>query len=245
MAGSTLISEIEFTRDHTSFWRTISPLSEDFVRQINITVLDRYQTPLSESDFSARRALINEVGFEIFARARTNNRDPDVIISNELDEIMLQTSDYISRLRAAAPYFEQKMSFDEIEETKTIARRLLQFFQDFKDVIIRPVFTGCGRLDKCYGDVLADNILYEVKAGIRPFRSIDLRQLVLYLTLNFVSKQYKIENLALYNPRQGLYFSASINDFSVHFSGLSTEELCHKVSYELTSIDTNRFAVLS
>ena len=242
MAGATLISEIEFIRDHTSFWRTISPLSEDFVRQINISVLNRHQAPLSNSLSGSRRALINEVGFEVFSRCLTENKTIDVIISNELGDISTQVSTYIAGLRITAPHFEEEMFDNETEEVKKIAKRLLDFFQVFEDVIIRPKFSGCGKLNECYGDILADNTLYEVKAGIRPFRSIDLRQLVLYLTLNSISKQYDIQNLALYNPRQGFHFRASHNDFSTHFSGLSTEELCHKISYELTFFDINRFA---
>lgn len=108
-------------------------------------------------------------------------------------------------------------------------------------MVIKPKFSGLGKLNTCEGDVFADGTLYEVKAGGRPFRSLDLRQLILYLTLNRFSGQYDIQNLGLYNPRQGFHFLIPHNEFSMHFSGLSSEELCHRVSYELTIADLDRF----
>jgi len=241
MAGALMISEIEFTRDYTSFWRTLSPLSEDLVRQVNIHVLNRYESALESIAASSRRALINEVAFEIFSQSKTSNIDPAVIISNQIDTISKKISSYIAGLRSGAPHFNKEMSAAEINEAQSIAERLLHFFSSFKKVIIRPKFSGCGRLNSCQGDVLADNTLYEIKAGGRRFKSVDLRQLVLYLALNHQSKQYTIQNLGLYNPREGFLFTLPHEEFSLQFSGLSTEELCHRIAYELSVVDFGRF----
>lgn len=233
-----MISEIEFTRDYTSFWRTISPLSEDFVRRINVHALARYETELNSSVFSSRRALINEVGFEIFFRCKEKNLSVNEIIRYELGDISHQVSCHIALLRNGAPKFIEEMEATEVDEANEIAKRLLCFFEKFCNVVVRPKFIGCGRIGSCQGDVLADNTLYEIKSGNRSFKSADLRQLVLYLTLNHISKQYDIQNLGLYNPRKGFHFALPHQDFSIHFSGLSTEELCHRISYELTSVNS-------
>ncbi|MGB4057256.1 MAG: hypothetical protein WBK77_04150 [Alphaproteobacteria bacterium] len=236
-----MISEIAFIRDHTSFWRTISPLSEDFVRHINVQVLDRHETELISKIGTSRRAIINEVGFELFCRCRKTDSTLDDLVSGEIEDIASKASAYISHLRTKAPNFWSNLNGDEIEESKEIGRRLLNFFKRFKTVVVKPEFTGCGQLDACFGDVIADDILYEIKSGGRPFRSIDLRQLVLYSTLGRLSKIYEIKSLGLYNPRRGFHFMTSQNEFSVQFSGLSAEELCHRVQYELTSCDLMRF----
>lgn len=239
-----MISELEFTRDYTSFWRTISPLSEDFVRKINFFVLDRYETELDSNTSPQRRAFINEVGFEIFFQCRMKNLKLEIVIEEELDAILKKISAYIARQRNGAPFYTWEMDAIEVDEAREIAERLLYFFRDFKNVTIRPRFSGCGKLSSCQGDVVADNILYEVKSGGGEFRfkSIDLRQLVLYLTLNQYSKQYNISRLGLYNPRKGFHFVATHQEFSLHFSGLSTEELCHRIYYELTAADSNQFS---
>lgn len=236
-----MISEIKFIRDYTSFWRTISPLSEDFVRQINLSVLNRYESELHSISITSRIALINEVGFEIFSRCREKNLQPNMIPLNEVLEIAAKVSFYISQLRNGAPLFKEKMAIEEINEAQELASRLLKFFQKFEKIMIKPRFLGCGRLDSCQGDIIADNILYEIKSGNRPFKSVDLRQLLLYLSLNHYSKQYEIQRLGLYNPRKGFHFEMPHEEFSIHFSGLSTEELCHRVCYELTTVDLGRF----
>jgi len=48
------------------------------------------------------------------------------------------------------------------------------------------------------------------KAGDRNFKISDLRQLITYLSLNFNSKQFQINNIALVNPRTGLKYEATI-----------------------------------
>jgi hypothetical protein len=91
--------------------------------------------------------------------------------------------------------------------------------------------------------VLAGGILYEVKSGGRRFRSLDLRQLALYLALNHFSNQYTIHRVGLYNPREGFDFDIGHREFALHFSGLSTEELCHRIGYELAADELYRVGV--
>lgn len=236
-----MISELSFIRDYTSFWRTISPLSEDFTRKINIIVLDKIHAEMDDNNLKSKSGLINEIGFEIFARSISTHLPPDEIISKELDEITVKISSFIFNLRSKAPLYSRNLETTELEESREIAIRLLNFFQNFQNIIVRPYFQGCGRLGACQGDVIADNSLYEIKSGNRKFKSVDLRQLVLYLSLNHYSKQYDIQNLGLYNPRKGYHYSESHEKFSQQFCGLTTEELCHRIGYELTSVDMGRF----
>ncbi|MCW8399820.1 hypothetical protein OQJ26_13585 [Legionella sp. PATHC038] len=237
-----MILEIEFIRDYTSFWRTISPLSEDLVRHINCQVLsNKINTELLSSTLNSRRGLINEIGFELFNRSFLKKIIPEEIETEELMSIANSVGAYIAQLRSNSPLFNTILETQEIIEVKKIAHRLFSFFEKFNNVVIRPEFAGCGRLNSCNGDVIADGILYEIKSGGRKFRSVDLRQLVLYLTLNRYSKQYLIHTLGLYNPRQGLHFVLPCQEFSLQFCGLSTEELCHRIAYELNLSDLGRF----
>lgn len=237
-----MITEIEFIRDFTSFWRTLSPLSQDFVRHINCEVQQLATEPkTSTSKNNSRRALLNEVGFDLFEYAhekqiKVENVKPEILL-----DITKKASSYISQLRTKAPVFNIELNPNEVDEIYDITNRLLSFFSDFEAIKIKPKFPGYGKLNSCLGDVLANKTLYEIKAGNRPFRSIDLRQLALYQTLNHFSKQYTINKLALFNPRLGYHFSIPHHDFSIHFSGLSTEELCHRIAYELMSTEQGRF----
>lgn len=237
-----MIAEIEFIRDYTSFWRTISPLSEDLVRQINSFVIaNKTEGEFSSKTISSRRGLINEAAFELFNYSFNNELAPEKVAQEKLDIIVKEVSYYISQLRTNSPVFNITLEPHEVIEVNIIANRLFSFFSKFNNVIIRPEFSGCGKLNSCTGDVLADEVLYEVKAGSRKFKSVDLRQLVLYFTLNRFSKQYSISKLGLYNPRQGFHFVLPHQEFSIQFSGLSSEELSHRVAYELNLSDMGRF----
>ena len=227
-----MISEIDFIRNYTSFWRTISPLSEDFVKSINVLVLNRYETPLQSDVSSSRRALINELAFEVFSRSIINNKSVDAIV-DAIEDISLEVSAYLSNLRTSSPQFNSELSVDEMEEISKLSHRLIAFFTSKKDIVIKPKFDGCGKLNHCFGDVFADGVLYEIKAGGRRFRSIDLRQLVVYNSLNQFSDKYEIKELGLYNPREGFHFKIDHNEFSKQFSGLTTSELTHRIIYEI------------
>jgi hypothetical protein len=237
MAGPVMISEIEFIRDHTSFWRQIAPLSEDFVRRVNLAVLDRYDSEIISKIDVSRRALVNEVGFDIFASCCVGKSKLKDMSRDEVDMISNKASQRISRLRAGGPIFSPSLTPGEFAEARDIAEKLASFFGKFTRLEVHPKFNGCGQIDSCYGDVLADDVLYEVKSGGRQFRSVDLRQLVLYMALSRASKQYCVRSLGLYNPRQGFHFSLPCDSFSIEFSGLSAEELCHKIIYQLGSQD--------
>lgn len=236
-----MISEIEFIREHTSFWRTLSPLSENFVKYINVAVLDRYEPEIDCCLGTSRRALINEVGFELFCLCSTEKCSLNDITDEQVSAVSKESSHFISQLRNKSPNFESNLGEDEIFEAKEISERLIKFFGTKCNLVVKPNFQGCGQLNACIGDVIADNTLYEIKSGDRNFKSIDLRQLVLYLTLNKISGEYNIDSLSLYNPRKGFHFQTSLNDFAMQFSGLTSEELCHRIEYELTSCDLARF----
>jgi hypothetical protein len=95
----------------------------------------------------------------------------------------------------------------EIKEAIALANRLHRFLRykcHSKQTSFRPTFKGCGILDSCEADILCGDTLIEVKAGDRTFRAVDLRQVLAYCALNHVDKQYKIEGIAIVNPRHGV-----------------------------------------
>ena len=181
------------------------------------------------------------MSFEVFSLSKEKSSSVSQIVDHELDRIVSQVTTYIAGLREKAPVFSTDLTPEEIQEIRELAKKLSNFCKNKNPIIISPDFAGCGRLNSCRGDIIAEKTLYEVKSGGRAFRSIDLRQLILYLTLNKLSNKHEIENLALYNPREGFHFEMPYNEFCINFSGLSSEELCHRVSYELMLHDSGRF----
>ena len=113
----------------------------------------------------------------------------------------------------------------EIKETKLIAEKLFDYFfycEKGMAITISPYFSGCGLVSNCFGDVLAGTTLYEVKSGERDFRIADLKQILIYLTLNYSLHQNTIAQIGLVIPRLGNYIVLSVKDAIELASGQST-----------------------
>lgn len=233
-----MITELEFIRDRSSFWREVAPLSEDFIKRINLAVLDKkiHDEILSNTDPN-RRSIINEVAFDIFAYCYGKEISIAAIDQKSLESIAKEAALYVNGLKLSASSGRTlSLTTEEITETLQIANLLLSFFKKKANVIIHPVLPGYSGLNQCYGDVLADDTLYEIKAGNRKFRSVDIRQLVLYASLNYASQKYAVSSLGLYNPRCGYQFQMETNAFCINFSGMPAHELFHKVTYSLGTL---------
>jgi hypothetical protein len=61
------------------------------------------------------------------------------------------------------------------------------------------------------------------------------RALINETAFEIFAKKMIINKLGLYNPRKGLEFILPHEEFSIHFCGLSTEELCNRIGFELNS----------
>jgi hypothetical protein len=115
----------------------------------------------------------------------------------------------------------------DAQEAIALARRTSTFFQEASKapLALQPYFPGCGWLSECYGDVLSSNVLYEIKSGARAFRMLDVKQLLVYCALNFSAKSYDILDVCLVNPREGVYFSESLDAICELLSGRSAVEV--------------------
>ena len=142
------------------------------------------------------------------------------MIKKRLTEISNEVIKYIGRLSNNISTIEP-LELIELEEALDLAISLSSFFEtsNLSSLQFWPTFNGCGCIHKCKGDILYGNTLVEVKAGDRNFRINDIRQVVIYLALNFSSQQYSIKNIELINPRTGLFFQSSVKTIIKECSG--------------------------
>lgn len=139
--------------------------------------------------------------------------------------------------------YDAELSASELLDAKEQIKRLrirLVRDGDINSIICRPEFKGCGIVDKCEGDILIENTLYEIKAGERPFRSIDLRQVLTYLALNRISESVGIDSIGVVNPRVGISFEMSVDEFSFEISGRDAVSLMDSIVYGMSSGDVSR-----
>jgi hypothetical protein len=105
---------------------------------------------------------------------------------------------------------------------------------------VEPKFPGCGIIDTCFGDVRCGEALYEIKAGDRNFRSVDIRQLLVYAALGKSAGLAPLRQLGLFNPRTGLSFCMNLDDLCLEVSGISSEELLAELIRVFSSGETSR-----
>jgi hypothetical protein len=131
--------------------------------------------------------------------------------------------------------YAEDLTPGEIEDAREQHERMMCVFtaDATGEVVPEPVFPGCGFIDTCRGDVLVCKTLFEVKAGDRLFRSIDVRQLVTYAALNLVSRQHKIHKVGLFNPRVGIRAAVEV-------SGKDAITLLSEIVVAISSGETSR-----
>lgn len=187
-----------------------------------------------------RRGLVNETAFQLLA-VETNAKTTAVAQPN-LKDVVRSVSMRLAKFDQSASNLSEELSAEEVDDIQEQLRRLRQLFpmEIGASFVIEPRFLGCGFLDACNGDVLRGSTLYEIKAGDRPLRSIDLRQLLTYTALNYIAKSHEIDSVAIANIRTGLVLELSVEELTMQVSGLHPSELFGLMAYTLASGDMSR-----
>lgn len=201
---------------------------DDFVRRYNSHAYDRFWPPLADLSDPARRGLINEAAFIFFSE--TFNRS----VRNEVIDRASEMTKAFAKSHAYLKMPEIEVRDGELDESLALADRLLTYFYSTRmsgpgAIILSPKFSGCGVVGSCSGDVRKGQVLYEIKAGSRNFRSIDYRQLLVYASLYYSDTGEILEGLAVCNPRTGIVVSVPIQTFAYEVSGLVPLELFERV----------------
>ena len=213
-----------------------------YVRRINLELIERRFAPMPHATIPSRRGFINEIAFEIFSHSV---RPATSELSEESYEWLC-----ISKARQMLLGLERTDSSDladpnddEMDDAREQLRRLKHFFRDVsrgQSVEMKPSFSGCGIIDSCEGDVYFEGELFEVKAGDRSVRSVDLRQLLVYSALNYAERKRDIISIGLFNPRVGTHFSSNLDEFCSEVSGRPTVELLSQIIQIFSSGDISR-----
>jgi hypothetical protein len=233
-------SETGFALHHTSTWRTLAPTIDLLVREVNLE-LYRREFPIMKSAVAAhRRGLINEIAFNVFCSSLALD---DTLIWS--DNIVSGAVRHASRKIAALDKIpiEQVNPPNEIELNDCIqqVKRLRAFFLDVRDTIeVLPKFPGAGFIETCEGDVYSDGTLFEIKAGHRPYKSVDFKQLLTYAALNYASASRPLDRIGLFNPRMGTSFVAGLDVIAAEISGCSSVELLQEIIRVISSGDVSR-----
>lgn len=239
-----MISEITLSKKFTAFWNEILPNSKNYIRLLNGGLIERVHVPFEPAIIKNNVALVNVLSFELFRTVvnRTSTIDElsnkNYFESNQYKFILNKSLDYLSRFKygknCILPLKVEELN-DVIQLYNTMRNRYLN---SNKEVIVDPVFAGCGFINESNGDLISDTTLVEIKSGERNFSVIDLRQMLIYCTLNhFSQNSYKLEYIEFFNPRMGISFTEEIENFCQNLSALSSQELFTEIQKFITDIN--------
>jgi len=237
-----MTSETAFAQHHTSTWRLLAPALDLFIRKINLQLYDREFPVLNSDVASNRRGFINEIAFSVYCAAPSSERAKKSA-SEAFQRAVKDAREKISRLEAIPADTIASPTSIEITDCTEQGRRLRHFFaytSKGEKIEVRPRFPGAGIIGTCEGDIYFNSTLFEVKAGQRTFRAVDLKQLLTYAALNNSARSRSLNRLGLFNPRMGISFSATLDSICLEISGCPAAELLPEITRVISSGDLSR-----
>ncbi len=239
-----MISETTLATGFSSFWGKTLPYSERAIRKINLGMSEYLFLREKIIVDPARKAFLNEIAFHLFCLdineglnlARKTTKNSNLKDAEELARKHQRKFIHITKDDLHDP---DETEYKDIDSLIDGLNALLKQYPDRK-VLAQPRFSGCGMLNENQGDLIINDILYEIKGADRKFRSVDVRQLLIYCSLNADAHHYPIKKAGCYNPRTGQHFCFTLDGLSLEMSGKNSSELFAEIVYYLSSGDVSR-----
>lgn len=235
-----MISELTFARKFTSFWNQTLPNANNFIRIINGSLIKNTHPPLNESPKKENNVFVNECAFNLFAEIKKGSikndflQSEDFFISPEFHRVFEHTKEYLKKFSYGSN-FQLPLTLEEYLTIKEISQSLHFRFRSMESLEVSPLFDGCGVINNSYGDLYYPFTLVEVKSGDRKFSTYDLRQTLIYLTLNFYSKNRRdIKWIELFNPRMGIFYNDTVISLCRELAFIQPEELFFSIMNSIT-----------
>lgn len=224
-----MISEHEFAVHFSSFWRSALPNLESVLRTLNLGY-DRIARPLKPTTSTHRRDIISETGFRLLGLSVGKRKRPEDLI----EEATAEAAKFLTHDRVG-------LSNDEAAEALELCRRLGSYVQSSGgSVEFMPSFPGHGMMTSCKADLLVGDTIVEVKYVDRAFRSTDLRQLLCYCGLRYLSEKQSFKRVAVFNPLRGIAITIPLVELVDSASGRAPEDFFQDMSYVLSSGEISR-----
>lgn len=176
-----MITERRFAASHHGFWHELLPMGERYLRVLNEN-RTRYIEAFAPRTAPQLNGVVNEVAFRLFARCSRDKISLRSVASGIVDEEESAARAFIEAFRQHGRGPLPPLTEHGRDDAIDLARRIEQFFEGVapSDLTLQPHFQGCGWLSECDGDAFGNGVLYEVKAGDRSFRMLDVRQVLTY-----------------------------------------------------------------
>ncbi len=240
MGVTDMISEKIFARNYTGFWNALFPLNKAFLKGV-LLECSQSQKELKLQTTGRRVSFVSEVGYQLFAKSVGNGQN--VASATYRSDLFIDIENTCTQkfklFNDDDPTIYAPLSEAEFDDVIAIALVLERQFTG-KNILVAPKFNGCSVIDTCYGDVLANDILYEIKSVNRNFNVLDFRQLITYCALNHVTKEFTINSIGLFNPKKGLHYTIPLGLFASAIAGAELNDLYWEIINFISQDDTSK-----
>jgi hypothetical protein len=226
-----MISERDLAAGFDSLWSDVTPLlTPSFVAVFNEGFTKQMQSEagnpvpgipieLTVTD----HGLVAELAFALVATQSARLYGGKEI---ELSEITKRDALQASEHEIRAILSQRKVSSSEPTdndwlEAVRLAKNYMPFLRRFSNSELKfsPKLQGHGVLPTCKGDLSIGATLVEIKAVNRSFAGKDLRQLIIYLALDYGAETRRWTHACLFNPRRSTFAEFSVDFLLRRISG--------------------------
>ena len=209
-----MISERHVARGFESVWQSCFPmLTPGFMRTFNSHLVKRIdvgQTYASDpvSVRSSSPDVVAELGIELAKRAIEADVPVERIAKNRatLNQSWNCARRVVAKYEGETPDATELPLLENDRHDATILARNLVAFVGLVDgpIFFAPSVPGANVLAQCEADLAVGDTLIEIKTVSRGFRSVDLRQLLVYLALDWTRGPLWKKG-CLFNPRRAVW----------------------------------------
>ena len=228
-----MISERTLARGFESVWKSLFPMltptfmrtfNEDFLKSIASSCTNNFSTlqfktesPEVVSEFGiqlAKNLVQSEISFE------------DIRVDRAaMTQAWNQAQSLVSRYEGMPEIeFETQLSENYIDQGIYLAKNLIACTESIDGMIeFYPCIPGANAISRCEADLSIGETLVEIKTVSRKFRSRDLKQLLVYLALDWI-RGAKWKKGCLLNPKEANWADFEVDTLVRLLSGRSASD---------------------
>jgi len=224
-----MISEKNIVAQFKGFWSESLPLLiPSFVRVFNEASRDdlteypqskMQRIPIGED--IEKHDLVAEFSFQLakFAHEKSLGVDKLRLDPSGVQEAYERTINFLQKYKSKNGKIV--LNEPEISESFALAKQYDYFLEHLgsDDIEFNPVIVGAGFLGRCKADLSVGDTLYEIKTVSRNISGKDIKQLLIYLALQYSTGDRRWKQAGFYNPRKAQNYKFSVDHLIYKTSG--------------------------